>query len=74
LFTKEFSLDDLFIRSFMIETPDWDEHTLRKTLLKGKIYLNYRKFTSDPMSILDTFIRVVKMPRYYLSLIKDLIR
>jgi anaerobic magnesium-protoporphyrin IX monomethyl ester cyclase len=74
LFTKEFSLDDLFIRSFMIETSDWDEHRLRKTLLKGKIYLKYRQLISDWRSFFEFLFSAIKRPRYYLTLIQDLIR
>ena len=34
-FSKPFSLDDLFIRSFLINTPDWNEKDLKRILFKG---------------------------------------
>ena len=42
-FVEDYSLDKLFISSFMLETPDWTEKELRQTILKGKIYLLLRK-------------------------------
>jgi len=31
-FARKFSLDDLFVRSFMIRTPEWDENKLREVM------------------------------------------
>ena len=71
-FSREFSLDDLFIRSFIIETPDWDEYMLRKMFLKGKIYLSCRKMISDPKSILNISLKLFKRPKFYYRRIKQL--
>jgi anaerobic magnesium-protoporphyrin IX monomethyl ester cyclase len=46
LFTRQFSLDDLFIRSYLIKTKDWDGDVLQKMLIKGQLYLRIRSFTN----------------------------
>lgn len=52
LFAKEFHYDDLFIRSFLIRTPEWNGHKLRKTLLKANIYLKLCQLRDEPLSLL----------------------
>jgi len=51
-----FSYDDLFIRSFSIETPDWNKNDLREFLLKARIYLIVRKFISNPLHVCKLII------------------
>jgi anaerobic magnesium-protoporphyrin IX monomethyl ester cyclase len=70
LFSKEFSLEDLFIRSFMIKTDEWDDGALRKIFLRGSIYLKYREFKENPAAILEWTLRKVKSPKDLIGSIK----
>jgi anaerobic magnesium-protoporphyrin IX monomethyl ester cyclase len=70
LFSKDFHLDDLFIRSFIIETKDWDENKLRKTLFKGQLYLKYCEFKNNPIKSFKWFIGKIKKPMNFVSNIK----
>jgi radical SAM superfamily enzyme YgiQ (UPF0313 family) len=56
-FSRPFSLDDLFIRSFLIETPDWTESDLKRLLTKATLYLKLRNIIAQPSNILD-YIRI----------------
>lgn len=62
-FSRKFTLDDLFIRSFLIRTPDWNEYDLKKTLLKGHMYLHLRNMLSNPVSGFKRLIGKLKRPR-----------
>ena len=55
-FAREYSLDDLYIRSFMIKTPEWDEATIRAVLLKAHLYLKWRMLRDDPGHFLTWFL------------------
>lgn len=55
-FINKFTLDDLFIRSFMIETHDWNARDLRKILFKGYIYLKCRELLRNPIFFLKEII------------------
>ena len=46
---KEFNLDDLFIRSFMIKTQCWDSDELEGVLLKGNLYLKFKEIIYNPI-------------------------
>lgn len=48
LFSREFSLDDLFIRSYLIKTKEWEGSDLKKILRKGSLYLMFSKLIYDP--------------------------
>ena len=61
-FSREFSLDDLFITSFLISTPEWDEKALKRTYSKGQIYLKYRELLSDPWKIPKWIARQIRDP------------
>jgi len=54
-FSREFSLDDLYIRSFMIKTKDWNEEDIRRILLKGQLYFKFRMLLDDPRQFLRWF-------------------
>lgn len=54
-FSRPFSLDDLFIRSYLIKTPDWNEQDLKKMLFKGKLYLLLRSILAHP-SLFFTYL------------------
>lgn len=73
LFSKEFSLDDLFIRSFMIKTDDWDDKELRKTIIKGHLFLKYREFLKHPGRFFKWFFRIIQQPLILVSYIKRIL-
>jgi len=47
LFGSEFSLDDLFIRSYLLESEDWTSAQLKRTVMTGMIYLKFRQAFVD---------------------------
>lgn len=49
LFEREFSLDDLFIRGFMIKTDIWNKYELQRALNRGIIYLKFMKLINHPL-------------------------
>jgi magnesium-protoporphyrin IX monomethyl ester (oxidative) cyclase len=61
-FSRDFSLEDLFITSFMIETPEWNEKQLQKVLLKGMVYLKIMSFINNPKSTLKLFAQLLINP------------
>lgn len=60
LFAREFSFDDLFIRSYLIKTKDWDGKDLRRMLKKGSIYLQINKLLFDPFGFAGLAMNKVK--------------
>lgn len=72
--SKEFHLDDLFIRSFMIRTSDWTENELRKTLLKGHLYLNFRALFNNPIFQFKRLIKKLKHPNSIIDYIKRIMQ
>ncbi|MFA4955753.1 MAG: radical SAM protein [Candidatus Methanoperedens sp.] len=70
-FVHEFTLDDLFIRSFIIRTPEWDEHDLRRILLKAYIYLNIRSMMDNPGALLTRIIEKLRNPISILKYLKS---
>jgi len=69
-FATEFSLDDLFIRSFIIRTPDWDGEILRRTLLKGHLYLKFQRLLHDPLESFKWALRKLKDPSGLLAYLR----
>lgn len=69
-FSKPFSLDDLFIRSFLITTPDWNEEDLRKILIRGNLYLKLRNVIVQPSIILKYIMKAIKRPSGIIKLFK----
>lgn len=59
-FVREYTLDDLFIRSFMIQTPDWNDHDLQKILTKAYVYLSFRRILNNPVIALKLFMERLK--------------
>ena len=59
LFSKDFQLDDLFIRSYLIETTYWNKHSLQKILRKGKLYLVYKQLIAEPVKFFSTLFRTL---------------
>lgn len=73
-FSKEFNLDDLFTRSFMLKTEDWDENKLRRILLMGHLYLKFRRLLSNPVSILKLPLLLFKYRFSINSYIKEVLK
>lgn len=48
LFRKKYEYSDLFIRSYLIETPEWTEGDLRDIQAKGRSYLRRKRILSSP--------------------------
>ena len=57
-FARPFSLDDMFIRSYLLRTPEWSGAQVRWMLWSGLLYLQLRGVLADPRSI-PAFLRKV---------------
>ena len=57
LLSREFSLDDLFIRSYLIKTKEWDENELKKILRKGLLYIKVNKLIYDPIGFIKLALK-----------------
>jgi anaerobic magnesium-protoporphyrin IX monomethyl ester cyclase len=62
LFSTPFSLDDLFIRSFLIRTPDWKGEDLRKMLIKGNLYLKLMNIIARPSQLIVYLRKMIEKP------------
>lgn len=71
-FINEYTLDDLFIRSFMIKTLDWNENDLRKILSRGYIYLKCHELFDNPVNTMKEIIRKLRDPSLIIDHIKNL--
>lgn len=64
LFSREFSFDELFIRSYLIETKEWNASDLKRFLKRGSFYLMVNKLFYDPFGFawlaLKKFKRMIK--------------
>ena len=60
---KEFNLDDLFIRSFLIKTEEWDSGDLENILLKGNLYLRFNQIFHNPLNFFIWMSRKVGNPK-----------
>jgi anaerobic magnesium-protoporphyrin IX monomethyl ester cyclase len=69
-FSKPFSLDDLFIRSFLIKTPDWSEEDLKSILFRGILYLRLRGIVTQPSNIMEYVRKVISRPRRFIDFIR----
>jgi len=72
-FARKFSLDDLFIRSFMIRTPDWNESDLQNMLVKAYLYLNFRCLFTNPSVTLKQLFRRLRHPLSIVANLKGMI-
>ena len=73
-FSKPFSLDDLFIRSFLLKTPDWDGDDVKKLLYKGNHYLRIRELMANPLKIFNyfkSFFKLLLRPTRIFEIIKQ---
>lgn len=69
-FSRPFSLDDLFIRSFLISTPDWNEKDLKKILLKGNLYLKFKRMVDNPTAVIEYIQKIISRPSRLIDFIK----
>lgn len=67
LFTRPYTLDDLFIRAFLIETPEWNEQHLRKLYRDARVYLTFREIMDHPAHLLKYASKAIKAPKRILS-------
>ena len=72
-FARPFTLDDLFIRSFLIETPEWDTAALKRVLVLGETYLLLRHMTAEPIEIGRFILRNVRRPARLLANLRRLL-
>jgi len=56
-FAREFKLDDLFITSFSIRTPDWNENDVRNMLFRGRLYIRWKNFLRQPVYKIKRLVR-----------------
>jgi anaerobic magnesium-protoporphyrin IX monomethyl ester cyclase len=70
-FSKPFSLDDLFIRSFLIRTPDWNEKDLKRILFKGNLYFKLRSMIAQPSKIIEYARKIIQRPSRVIEFIKQ---
>lgn len=70
-FTRDFTLDDLFIRSFLIKTPDWDGKRLEKMLSRGIFYLKIKSVMDDPGIIFRILMKYMKNPSLIIKYLKE---
>jgi len=60
LFSRKFSFDDLFIRSYLIKTEEWDESELEKILVKGLFYVKINRLIYDPLGFIKAALKKIK--------------
>jgi magnesium-protoporphyrin IX monomethyl ester (oxidative) cyclase len=73
-FSRDYSLSDLFISSFLIHTSDWSEIELRKTLLKAKIYFRLQQILRQPAEGLKVLLHFIGRPLYVIDYLKRILR
>ena len=54
---ENFKLDDLYIRSFIIETEDWTQSQLKSLMRKGYVYLKFFQALDNPILFSKLFIK-----------------
>lgn len=69
-FSKPFSLDDLFIRSYLIKTLDWREDDLKKILLKGNFYLKLKGLLDNPLNLIKYLYKIISKPSSLIRVLK----
>jgi magnesium-protoporphyrin IX monomethyl ester (oxidative) cyclase len=72
-FSRDYSLSDLFISSFLINTTDWSEDELRKTLFKGKVYFKVQQLLRQPAEGLKTLLYFMGKPLYVFNYVKRIL-
>ena len=65
--SDDFSLDDLFIRSFSISTPDWTGEELKDILKQGQRYLRISFLKKHPLRFtVDTLRFMISSPKNFI--------
>jgi anaerobic magnesium-protoporphyrin IX monomethyl ester cyclase len=59
-FAYEYRFEDLFIRSFMIQTPEWNDKKLKKLLWQGMVYLKFKQACHNPSATFRWLVNRVK--------------
>ncbi|MBT5470817.1 MAG: B12-binding domain-containing radical SAM protein [Nitrospina sp.] len=72
-FSRDYSLSDLFISSFLINTPDWSETSLRKTLLMGKLYFKVQQLIHQPAEGFRTLLHYMGRPAFVFNYLKRIL-
>jgi magnesium-protoporphyrin IX monomethyl ester (oxidative) cyclase len=54
---EDFKLDDLYIRSFMIKTGEWNGSQLRSLMLKGWLYLKFFQAIYEPVPFMKWLLK-----------------
>ena len=57
---ENFSLDDLFIRSFSISTPDWTGEELKQILSQGQRFLKILEWKHHPLRFLKEVFKIFR--------------
>ena len=57
---KDFTLDDLFIRSFSLVTPEWDGAKLKRIYEAGRRWLLIQHFKKAPLSFIWKYLNILK--------------
>jgi magnesium-protoporphyrin IX monomethyl ester (oxidative) cyclase len=70
---KDFSLDDLFIKSYMIKTKDWGKNGLRRMMLLGQLYLLLNGIIFNPQQILKRIKKNVKKPSDFIRKLMNIL-
>jgi magnesium-protoporphyrin IX monomethyl ester (oxidative) cyclase len=55
--SRNFKLEDLYIRSFVIQTKDWKPEQIKLLMLRGLIYLNTHQALNNPLLFTKLFIK-----------------
>lgn len=71
-FVREFSLDELFIRSFPLSTPEWSDRDLKRTFFKGRVYLKYREIIDNPKVLFNLISKFVCSPQTMLNRLRTM--
>jgi len=72
-FARGFTLDDLFIKSFMIQTPYWSEDELKQILSKGLLYLKIKSLMRNPGNALLRLIMALTHPCVIIEFLKNVV-
>jgi magnesium-protoporphyrin IX monomethyl ester (oxidative) cyclase len=73
LFSRPYNLDELFIKSFLIKTPEWDEKKLRGVFSMGLFYLQLRKLIDNPGQLFRMAKAVVTNPGSLIKHMKNIV-
>jgi len=70
LFSRPFSMDDLFIRSFLVRTTEWNEKDLGRFLFQANWYLKLRGILKNPGRAIRYVKKIVSQPSRLIGVIR----